>query len=694
MNPGFSTAQALFQQAVTAFQSGNLTQAQAFCQQCQQNFPTFSESFHMHGVICGQSNRIEQGIALMIRANALDPRNPNILVNLGELFRRAKRYPDAIKAFDMALKIQPNLITGWINLGLAYTNCARHPQAIQTFRHALQIAPQNPQIYFNLATALYDFGLVKDSLPEFQTAVRLLPTYADAWINLGNALNALERLPEALHAYQTAFNLKPQETALQESLAMVHQNLGHAKEARDIYTTVGAGKKSPWLWELKTAEVFEQVAPDQSSIDRFQESLLAKLESLAQKSHTLATEELLTSGVCPPMLLTYQEGIEPRIKEAYARLFTPLLPPMNAQPKHDGPPRIGILVTHGHEGVFLKCYEGIINRLKSKNVTYTLITSSIAGSNILRQSIKNDNVTGISVVTKDIKEFAQRIAEFNFTLLHYWEVGTDSTNYFLPYLAPAPIQSATWGWPSSTRIPNVAYYQSSSLLETSSSAQTYSEKCFAPALLPVCYAPPPEPDPNATRASLGLPEGRLYFCAQNLRKYQPRFDQTLKAILDQDPQARLSILADAQPTITQLLIARLTRAGLPMDRISVAPRSDYKTFIARLKSADVVLDTFGYGGGANTVLDTLYAGTPMVTLPESHHRTRWAAAALTHAGITQGIATSPEHYAQTAVHLANNPQLNTHIRHQALAARSSLFNQTPIIDALESWWEQLCAKPS
>ncbi len=689
MNYGFTTAQSLFQQAVQAFQTGKLAEAEMLCQRCQQQFPTFSESFHMQGVICGQSNRLDQGITLMTRANALDPRNAAVLANLGELFRRSKRYPEAAKAFQAAINLQPQLTTAWVNLGLTHVNAGRPGEAVPIFRQLVKNDPNNATYRFNLGNALHEYGLVAEALPQLQAAVELKPDYADAWINLGNSYQALDRLSDAIDAFEKALHFKPHEHALHESISIARLNLGQASQSRDLLAAAGVHRKSPWLWQLRAKEIFEPVAPDQSSVDQYQEELLATLESLTRSVDSLTHDELIVSGVCPSMLLTYQQGRERQIREAYVKLFSPFLKPIAPAAPARAVPEIGIVVTHGHEGVFLKCFEGILNRSTGQKVKCTLISSTIAGSNILRTSLKNPNLTGITVVAKDIRDFAARIAERHFDALHYFEVGTDSTNYFLPFLQPAPVQIASWGWPSSTRIPGVGWYQSSSLLETPESLADYSEKVFTPNCLPVCYATPPDPA-GITRQALGLPEGRVYFCAQNLRKYQPRFDQALKQILAQDPTGQLVLLADAQPTITNLLLARLTRSGLPMDRVTIAPRADYKHFIARLHHATVALDTFGYGGGANTVLDTLFSTTPQITFPEPHHhRTRWASAALTHAGISHGIAHTPEDYAAQAVKIATDTDLNNHLRAQALAARDRLFNQTDALDTLENWWLQI-----
>jgi hypothetical protein len=46
---------------------------------------------------------------------------------------------------------------------------------------------------------------------------------------------------------------------------------------------------------------------------------------------------------------------------------------------------------------------------------------------------------------------AQQLRAARFDLIYFWEVGTDSTNHFLPFLRPAPVQCTGWGWPDTAR---------------------------------------------------------------------------------------------------------------------------------------------------------------------------------------------------------------------------------------------------
>src|SRR5207253_8406700 len=122
-------------------------------------------------------------------------------------------------------------------------------------------------------------------------------------------------------------------------------------------------------------------------------------------------------------------------------------------------------------------------------------------------------------VPERVDEAAAVIRDARFDLVHYWEVGTDTVNYFLPFFRPARVQCATWGWPVTTGNPRVDWYVSAEPLETPEAAGHYTERLALLESLPTCYerppAPPAPPGPAARRGAFGVGAGTpVYLCAQ------------------------------------------------------------------------------------------------------------------------------------------------------------------------------------
>ena len=97
------------------------------------------------------------------------------------------------------------------------------------------------------------------------------------------------------------------------------------------------------------------------------------------------------------------------------------------------------------------------------------------------------------------------------------------------------------------------------------------------------------------------------------------------------------------------------RRGMAGGRLIFADRMEsLPEHLARLKVADLFLDTFPYNAHA-TAIDALWAGVPLLTYPGESFASRVAASLLRTAGLPELVAATPEEYEEKAVALAMDP---------------------------------------
>lgn len=97
-------------------------------------------------------------------------------------------------------------------------------EALKAFDAALKIAPQMPEAHCNRAAALHELGRLEDALAAADKAIRFRPQYPTALFNRGNALKDLGRTEAAHEAFSRAVSLRP---AFPEALL----NRGHMRLA-------------------------------------------------------------------------------------------------------------------------------------------------------------------------------------------------------------------------------------------------------------------------------------------------------------------------------------------------------------------------------------------------------------------------------------------------------------------------------
>jgi superkiller protein 3 len=73
----------------------------------------------------------------------------------------------------------------------------RFPDAIKTYQHALKLNPDNASAYCNMGYALMKVGRVQDAIPSFMKTIQLDPTMPQGRTDLAQALRMLGIDPAA-----------------------------------------------------------------------------------------------------------------------------------------------------------------------------------------------------------------------------------------------------------------------------------------------------------------------------------------------------------------------------------------------------------------------------------------------------------------------------------------------------------------
>jgi predicted O-linked N-acetylglucosamine transferase (SPINDLY family) len=154
-----------------------------------------------------------------------------------------------------------------------------------------------------------------------------------------------------------------------------------------------------------------------------------------------------------------------------------------------------------------------------------------------------------------------------------------------------------------------------------------------------------------TRASVGLPEDRfLYCCFANHYKITEVTFRHWISILSRSENTALWLIEDSEASRDNL-IDYASRNGVAPDRLIFTPRAEPSDYLARLRLADLYLDTHPYNAGT-VASDALRVGLPLLTLNGTSFVSRMAGCLLTAVGLEELIAPTPEAYVETALSLA------------------------------------------
>jgi Tfp pilus assembly protein PilF len=117
--------------------------------------------------------------------------------------------PEAIKAYESAVALDPTSAGAWLNLGTIFFNARQFSKAEGHYRKALESDPKYALAHFNIANLYDERGDYERALRHYQEAVRLHPSYADAHYNLALLFQGSGHVMDAVRHWKTYLKLDP-----------------------------------------------------------------------------------------------------------------------------------------------------------------------------------------------------------------------------------------------------------------------------------------------------------------------------------------------------------------------------------------------------------------------------------------------------------------------------------------------------
>lgn len=111
--------------------------------------------------------------------------------NLGLIFSKEKRFPEAIKLFSRALEDDSSLTNAYLYRGVAYYNLGDFGLAISSLKTFSKAHPDDPYVHFYLAGCYSALGNFADSAREFLDQLKITPRRGELYYYLGHCYLAM-----------------------------------------------------------------------------------------------------------------------------------------------------------------------------------------------------------------------------------------------------------------------------------------------------------------------------------------------------------------------------------------------------------------------------------------------------------------------------------------------------------------------
>ena len=562
--------------------------------------------------------------------------------------QRAQRWDVAAQAFEHATELSPADALMWMNLSRSRMRLGLPVQALESAQRAFEL-DRGSLVACRMAAELQSqLARPADALETLQALSPDAPRDHDFHSTHGNALLQARRPREAVDAYFRALSLKVDAADVHYRLGLCFMDMAMALESAQCFRTA--------------------ISLDDGAIRALALSLVVHQNRQAchwvdDAADTRALLDLVdgddpetASQLQPFALLAIESTPEQQRRMGERRVagLTSAIVPLPAPgPRRPGRIRVGYLSADFYQHATAVLMIELLERRDTSRFETFLYSHSREDDSDISRRIRAACEHFVDVRAIGNCAVAQRIREDGIDILIDLKGHTRDSRMDLMAYRPAPsVQACYLGLPATTGAPFIDYFIGDRITTPLAHAAHYSEHI---AQLEGCYQPndgaralPPCPP----RSQIGLPDDAGVLCCFNQTyKLSPHMLDLWARILAGAPGTVLWMLAWT-PHVRENLLRELAARGVAADRVFFAPTLGLAAHIARLRAADLFLDTWPCNAHT-TASEALWAGVPVLTVPGQTFASRVAASLVTACGLPDLACVDDEHYVGLATALAN-----------------------------------------
>ncbi|PWU02584.1 MAG: hypothetical protein C5B52_05015 [Bacteroidetes bacterium] len=205
------------------------------------------EIYDRMGLVLRKMGRSEEAVAAYKTGLELNSHDPELLEHYGISMYYARKYEDAIDAYQKAIKIKKSPFL-YVHLANSLDASGKFDEAINAYSEAIRMNANYAPAYYNMGVAYQDAGNSKKAIEAYRKAVELEPDYGNAFNNLIILLRGkreyreavklcyqvLEALPENLDVYYTVVEVLKEADRMDEAFTVYGKALhieGRLEEA-------------------------------------------------------------------------------------------------------------------------------------------------------------------------------------------------------------------------------------------------------------------------------------------------------------------------------------------------------------------------------------------------------------------------------------------------------------------------------
>lgn len=596
----------------------------------------------------------------------------------GFVFFNLKNYEKAIVQWEKAIKIDPKFVDGLNNLGNALSRVRKFDEAINYLNKALYLRPNFFESYYTLSDIFYQKGMYDKSLKNINEALNLKPDHLPSIKNKLEILSKMNLKKEYLKFLENVIPYHPKETELYYKKAQIFSELGMNTSSINTYKTI-LMIDSEYPFVLGNVVEDKLSNCDWNSLDKDLNDIKKKIfedKKIASPmlSSTVFDSSELIFKTSKIWIQQFDEDNNQSVTRVIEKNTKINIGYFSADFRDHPVGHLIVKMLETHDKSKYEVFGFYLGKRHEANDIFHLRIKKAFTKFYDVSNMSNDEIISLS---KNLK------IDIAIDLMAH--TGGHEGRFGIFQKKLAPIQINFLGYPGTCGSDKMDYIIADKTVIPEKNKKFFSEKII---YLPNSYQPSEKDrtfsEKSFTKQILNLPKDEFIFCCFNtIKKILPNIVKLWVEILNKVPKSVLWLLTDNE-NAKKNLIVEFEKKKIKPQRIIFGNKVPIKDHLARIKFADLFLDTFPYNAHTSCS-DSIWAGLPILTLEGDSFQSRVASSLLKTTGLNELIAKNEKEYVNKAVHIAKNKKYLNQLKKKLLVSKDTnpLFDNKSFTNNIE-----------
>ncbi len=220
-----------FQQALQFQRSGALEKAQHLYEAIVAEDLSHKAALYNLGNLYRRLKKYDQALKINQQLISSEPNNPQFYNNMGITYEAMGDDDDALILYQKAVQIDASFAKAYNNIAVLLHKQRRFSQGTAVLELALEYVGDDTQTLSNLGAFYNKTKRYEDARKVLERALKIDPNLTGAYVNLGNVYNKLNQHMDALACHVKALEMDPQSATNHANLAITYKHLERYEDA-------------------------------------------------------------------------------------------------------------------------------------------------------------------------------------------------------------------------------------------------------------------------------------------------------------------------------------------------------------------------------------------------------------------------------------------------------------------------------